>query len=101
MRPPDSTSTVASRLASTTGWWYGSSNTPVPSRMRRVVAATKVRISSGSPKGSDGVSSIGPIFAPGYSATCSGRYSDSKPHSSASRANRTIRSGSTPKKAVL
>ena len=73
MRPPESTSTVASRLASTTGWWYGSSRTPVPSRMRLVTAATKVRHSNGSAYGSDGGSSIGPIFAPGYRATCSGR----------------------------
>jgi hypothetical protein len=33
MRPPESTSIVARRLASPTGSWKGSSSTPVPSRI--------------------------------------------------------------------
>ena len=36
IRPFDSTSIVASRLASTTGWWYGSSRTATPSWIRVV-----------------------------------------------------------------
>jgi hypothetical protein len=101
IRPWDRTSMVAKRLARTTGWWYGSSSTPVPSRIRRVAEATKARQSSGSANGSDGGSSKGPTAAPGYSTTCSGTYSDSKPHSSACWAKATHFAGSTPWWAVL
>ena len=47
-RPPDSTSVVATRFASCTGLWSGSTTIPVPSRSRSVWAATNVNSSSGS-----------------------------------------------------
>ena len=47
-RPPDSWSTVASRLASTTGWCSGRTRTPVASRSRWVWAARKASRSIGS-----------------------------------------------------
>jgi hypothetical protein len=58
MRPLESTSIVARRLASPTGWWKGSSSTPVPSRIFVVDAATKARHSSGSAIGRSGANSI-------------------------------------------
>ncbi len=47
-RPWDSTSTVAMRLARTTGWWLGTTRTPVASVIRSVTAARKAMRSSGS-----------------------------------------------------
>jgi hypothetical protein len=44
----------------------------VPSRIRLVAAATKLRHSSGSAIGIDGGIVIGPTVAPGYRAMCSG-----------------------------
>ncbi len=47
-RPRDSRSIVASCLASTTGWWYGTTSTAVPSSSVLVAAATYARHVSGS-----------------------------------------------------
>ena len=64
---------VASSLATTTGWRNGSSRTLVPSRIRRVAAATKLSVASGSASGRSGGTGYAPSLAPGYSAMCSGR----------------------------
>ena len=100
IRPRDSWSIVASRLASTTGWWNGSSSTDVPSRSRSVTPATKLSTSSGSAIGVSAAIGTRPSVTPGYSAMCSVVKNDSNPHSSACRASPVTRSGSIPKNPV-
>ena len=48
-RPPESTSTMAYSSARRSGWWSGTSETPVPTRMREVRAAAAVAITAGEP----------------------------------------------------
>ncbi len=65
-RPPESRSRVASRLASTTGWWAGSTSTPVASPIRLVPPATKARRSRGSGTAQSSGSGIRPDVEYGY-----------------------------------
>ena len=102
-RPPDSTSSVATDLASTAGWCSGTITTLVPSWMVDVCDATKASQINGSgmpPRfhrrsifpSSEPLYGVAP--SPTATTTCSGHHSDSNPAASAACAIAIARSGS-------
>src|SRR5262245_50199253 len=91
-RPPETTSSDASALATTTGLWCGSTRMPVARRTRVVRAATRVSATSESRKGVSG--GVGTGLSRIGSTTCSPVHTDSKPTSSAARTTRAWTSGS-------
>ena len=91
-RPPDSTSRVATCLASTTGLRCGRITIPVASLIVAVWAAAQVSASSESSAGSCGAIGDGGTCGSG-STRCSPAQTESKPAASAARAACVTASG--------
>src|SRR5690242_275018 len=101
-RPPESASSVATRLATTTGLCSVRTRTLVPSRTVLVDAARNASHSSGSGITVSGLPGIRPLSEYGYrgsyscaTSTCSTPHTDSTPASSQTAPNPVTQSGST------